>query len=156
MANVYDFRSGRGIVGMSPKVVGEELERIQKENDGALKPENVVEAATPVDAPLHPAFEWDDSAAAHQYRLHQARRVITSVRILNGPDAGKNPSPVYVSIRSPEHGRTYQAVAEVLGEEQLKARFLDEVRRAIESLERRYSHFEELAGLIANVKKAVG
>lgn len=41
-----------------------------------LTPSGVLDLARAEDSPLHTLFVWDDSAAAHQYRLEQARRVI--------------------------------------------------------------------------------
>ena len=46
---------------------------------GRLTPNGVVEAARDAASPLHYHFEWDDSVAAEQHRLDQARRLITSV-----------------------------------------------------------------------------
>lgn len=41
-----------------------------------LQASTVVEEATPEDSVLHPLFEWNDSKAAHQHRLSQARKLI--------------------------------------------------------------------------------
>ena len=50
-------------------------------NGGALTPAAVVDAARDPTSPLHASFEWDNTEAAHQYRLDQARTLIRSVRI---------------------------------------------------------------------------
>lgn len=46
-----------------------------------LTPEIVVEDASDPGSPLHTLFDWDDSSAAHKYRLVQARTLIRRVRI---------------------------------------------------------------------------
>lgn len=48
---------------------------------GRLTPQQVVEAATPDDHPLHDQFEWRDGVAAHQFRLDQARTLIRTVEV---------------------------------------------------------------------------
>lgn len=48
---------------------------------GTLTPEEVVRLARSPDSVLHDAFEWDDSVAAHKYRLDQARDLISSFEI---------------------------------------------------------------------------
>lgn len=50
--------------------------------DGRITPEAVIEAARDEGSPLHQQFEWDDSKAAHGYRLEQARTLIRSVKLL--------------------------------------------------------------------------
>ena len=64
------------------QVAGEELARISDSQGGELTPAAVVEAATPEASPLHPAFTWDDSQAAVEYRLQQARHLIRSIEIV--------------------------------------------------------------------------
>lgn len=46
------------------------------DKEGRLTPEQVVEDARDPKSPLHPCFEWDDSKAAHQHRLYQARKLV--------------------------------------------------------------------------------
>jgi hypothetical protein len=53
-----------------------ELERLCRTGKGLLTAEAVVEAARNERSPLHGEFEWDDSAAAHRYRIEQARGLI--------------------------------------------------------------------------------
>jgi len=56
--------------------VVDELTRIANKHNGLLRPADVIEAARPVGSPLHTRFTWDDTEAAHQYRLWQAREII--------------------------------------------------------------------------------
>jgi len=44
-----------------------------------IAPEDVVEAASDSENPLHTLFEWDDAVAAKQARLHRAREVMASI-----------------------------------------------------------------------------
>jgi hypothetical protein len=55
-----------------------EVQRIAA-RDGKLTAESVLDAAVDPASPLHDRFEWDDGAAAHGYRLDQARRLIRAV-----------------------------------------------------------------------------
>lgn len=52
------------------------------DRDGYVKPSVLVDAARPVDSPAHDAFEWDDSKAAEEYRLSQARNWIKNVTLV--------------------------------------------------------------------------
>lgn len=49
--------------------------------DGLCTPETLVTVAADPEHVLHDQFNWDDQAAAHEYRLDQARALIRSVRV---------------------------------------------------------------------------
>ena len=57
------------------------LSALAEAHGGKLDPETVVDVARDPDHPLHSHFEWDDSKAAHQYRLGQARALIAGQRM---------------------------------------------------------------------------
>lgn len=63
------------------RVAYEEIERIRRET-GQLDLDELVKASEPVDAPLHPEFEWRDAVAAHQYRRMQAERLVESLVVV--------------------------------------------------------------------------
>lgn len=151
MTPVYDFRPGRAIKGANPQAVGEELNRIRTARGKLIAADVLEEAADPA-SPLHAGFEWDDSIAAADYRLQQARKLIVSIRVLNSPTA--KPMVAFVSVRTPGDGRSYQPTAEAMGDEQMKERVLDEIRTFIESMERRWSHFNEVGAVLARLKTA--
>lgn len=65
----------------STPVIQRELERIYR-RDGHLTASAVVEAAAPADSPMHECFTWDDSEAAREYRLSQARKLIKRVKVI--------------------------------------------------------------------------
>jgi len=56
----------------------EELSRIYKKY-GGLKASIVLKEAEKKTSPLHDDFLWDDEAAAHEYRLVQARTLIKRI-----------------------------------------------------------------------------
>ena len=102
----YEFRDGAHIKGVTANDAGDELSRIYEEK-GELTAPLVVDESRPQDAPLHPAFEWDDLIAAEKHREHQARNIIKSVKVIQ-PD--KPAEPVYVHIKS---AGTYMPIKEV-------------------------------------------
>lgn len=102
-----------------------------EDGNGDVRPDYVVEAARQPDSPLHPFFEWDDSVAAYEYRLNQARALIRSVRVDIKTSTTIVRAVAYV--RSPaaavdEQG--YRAIARVLTDEEHKKKVLmDEAAR---------------------------
>lgn len=119
---MFVFRPGSRVAGIDAKTAGAELERI-RERAEQLTPEDVVNEARPKDAPLHPAFEWDNKRAGEAWRVHQARNLIRAIQVVQD---GEVRAPVYVNVR-PESGTDpsyYQAVSVVIQNP-------DELRRAI-------------------------
>lgn len=70
----------RGFRGKSNATqVTKELESLRKQSGGVLTPEAVVEKASNPRTALHKEFEWNDTVAAHLYRLKQARTLIRAI-----------------------------------------------------------------------------
>ena len=137
------------------EVARKELEKIQGENeDGLLRAEDVVETARHPDNPLHTYFTWDDSAAADQWRLMQARQLIRKV-IVTGPGDDDTPLPKYVSLRSDrmKPGGGYRSTNEVVNNKDLLAELEDTAKRDIDGVLQRY---EVLKKLVERVRKAAG
>jgi hypothetical protein len=74
-------RGTRAPKGIAAKIVHDELVKLRRPGHG-IDPEDVVDVAKDPSHPLHDAFEWDDTEAARQYRLEQARYLIRAVRIV--------------------------------------------------------------------------
>jgi hypothetical protein len=84
---------------ITPDIAGTELERIYEKN-GALRPADVVNEARPADAPLHPAFEWNNKVAGEKWRQEQARNLIRTVVVVTPDKNGEEvEEKVYVNVR---------------------------------------------------------
>lgn len=153
MPNHYSYRSGRSITNVQAQEIGEVLERLRAQH-GKLTPEIVLDEAANPESPLHAAFEWDDVKAAHERRIDMARRVITSIKVIN-PPTGK-PIVAFVSVKAAEVGRTYMPTIEALSDETIRYRVLDELHSFLEALRRRYAGFDEACRIIDGIKKHVG
>jgi len=65
---------------VDPSIAVNELQRIQSVY-GAITPEIIVNEAKNPKSVLHPIFEWDDSRAAVNYRLQQARILLNNIQV---------------------------------------------------------------------------
>jgi len=137
MTEEFEFkvRGFNSYAGIPAETIADELARIYNEAK-ELTPEKVVEEATPEDAPLHPAFEWDNEKAGHEHRKHQARNLIRKVEIVYG----ENTSPVYVHVNAEKP--SYQPVELVVQKPDMFALALEELtgklmasKRSVEQLE---------------------
>jgi len=102
------------IAGIQAEQVSAELLRIRKQS-GVLTPPAVVAAARPPEAPLHGAFEWDDTSAAEQYRLAQARRLIRMVVLIDPPTGRTVAQFHHINITGRAGDGRYEPVDVVVG-----------------------------------------
>lgn len=78
----YTARPNSPFPKSAASAIGRRLETIRKQHGDVLKPEHVVADAKAEASPLHAYFEWDNSKAAHEHRLAQARRIIGAVEVI--------------------------------------------------------------------------
>ena len=98
---VYQWKDGTRLKADAEKV-GNEIEQIK----GPKTPEAVVKKARSERTELHKCFEWDDSAAAIQYRLEQARYVLRTISIVREVEIPGYDTPRQVIVRAYENVNT--------------------------------------------------
>ena len=98
--NKYKYTNDANF-GVSADVAGAELEKLSQQH-GHLSSSIVVDAARPEDAPLHPAFEWDDAIAGERYRRQQASTLVRAVVVVPVPNSTTPEHRAYVRVATPE------------------------------------------------------
>jgi hypothetical protein len=142
---------------VDPDDCGRVLKSIEK-RDGLLTPEAVLKAAENPKNPLHDAFDWDDGVAARGWRIHQARAIIRSVRVVR---TSEPPRQVYVSVSraaagEPEaKGRAYYGVDTVRKSEDMINDAIAHLRGKAAALIESARHVMEL-GRVDVVAEIVG
>jgi hypothetical protein len=136
-----------------------ELERIAQ--DGAVTPPKVIEAARPDDAVLHPCFTWEDSDAAEQWRLWEARHLLGSITVRyieneNEDRMARAFVNVYMPVKEGEEepARMYVQTAQALGDEALRRQVLEGALREIRGWRKRYAIYKEFAGILTAIDQA--
>jgi hypothetical protein len=128
----------------------EELEAVRQASaDGLLRPAEVVEfARTHKRSALHKQFIWDDTQAAHEYRLWQARQIIRiTVTIEDG-------SPRYVSLVIDRgRGGGYRDIQDVARSPNLSEMLLADAIRELNRVRAKYGRLEELVAMWRELDK---
>lgn len=132
------------------KAVGEHLELLRKQCKGELTPEDVLADARHDNSPLHSFFEWDDGAAAEQYRLQQARGLIRAVvavyvRDDEGKPAVRTRAYVHVPEPSAPH---YREAQHAMSLKKTRKMVLDRAMNELRAWRNRYKDLEEFAALV--------
>lgn len=134
--------------------VREALEAIRAAHDGILRPIDVVNEAAKPESPLHSRFQWDDTKAANEYRIWQARELIT-VYVEVIPGTNKGPVQVYVSMSDDRKamGGGYRLIHDVLADPEARAKFLAEGLAELHRAEAKYGRLAELTDVFDAVRK---
>lgn len=132
-----------------------ELKSLSKKHKGILSPETVVDAARNPKSALHSKFEWDDSEAAHQYRLWQARNLLRVVVEIVDDGKDKTPVNVFVSLTPDRNGATggYRQVVDVVSDEALYETMLSDAVSELETFQKKYQRIKELFGVFSEIEK---
>jgi hypothetical protein len=147
----YEFSEGaRFQPGEHPeaKEVGAHLDLLLKQNKGELTPKDVVDDARNSNSPLHSFFEWDDSAAAEEYRLQQARGLIRSVvAIYTRPDAPAVRTKAMVHINEPGAPH-YREAVQAMSASKTRKMVLQRAWSELQSWKKRYADLKEFSELV--------
>lgn len=152
----------KGADTSNPQHVGEHLERIRASLSGRLTPEAVVADARSPNSPLHSFFEWDDSAAAQEHRLQQARGLIRTVVAIYKEAPERGPIRAYVNVRpsqaigsaqsaSPNDKPFYVETTEALSKPDMRLAVLKRAKAELAAWAKRYNDLKELASIVRQV-----
>lgn len=146
----YEFAEGArfqsGAIGSATEI-GVHLEWLRQQQKGELTPHDVVADARNPNSPLHSYFEWNDGAAAEQYRLAQARgliRAVVAIYVDNKQPAVR----VKAFVHIPEPGAPhYRSTAHAMSQRNTREMVLQRAWSEFQQWRRRYKDLKEFADL---------
>lgn len=130
-----------------------ELEAIRANAGGLLRPEDVLAFASDPDSALHRRFNWDDTEAAHQHRLWQARQLIRAVVTIL-PNQRNEAVSVRAYVNLPAE-RGYHAVVDLIDDEAAFDRALEGLRADVDRLRAKYAAFAGLRPMLDDIAETV-
>lgn len=110
------------------KKVIKEILSIEKQK--GLTAETIIAQAKNKTSPLHNFFEWEDSVAGENWRLHQARMLINEVKIIVGERVVSAYENIDVSVDE-NSNREYKPFKEIITNKTYR---LQMIKRAIDSI----------------------
>ena len=151
---VYEYSWENYNFPVPASIVGEECEKIEKKN-GAVTANALVETARAKSSMIHELFEWDDKVAGEQWRLQQAKVVLSCLKVTMKTEDDQPPKKVRAFINTnPERSKgVYMNIEDALSNEESRAGVLIRARRELNSFLDKYSDIEELKDVIKTIKK---
>ena len=158
MKKIFKAKEGASFGEDKAQIYGEELEKLQKINDGKLTPKYVVEVAKDKSSPIHDFFEWDNNKASEKWRLHQARQLLNSIEIVITYNGKKEEIRRYFNITKVEEDnddtkRVYIIMEEALSNPKYKKQILQRALEEIEYWQKKYSQYKELSMIFKSIEK---
>lgn len=155
MATVYRWTARSQLFGADAQRIGEHLEQLRRDQaEQQLTAEVVVEDARDPSAPTHKCFEWDDTEAAKQHRLNQARYVLRCIVTEVDVPGGKGPVSTRAFVRTIENNESgYNSVQVVLDSPSLREQVLAQALSELRAWQRKYSTLGELVEVFRAVDR---
>lgn len=139
---------------VSADVAGKELEKIEKKY-GEVTSELVLQSATPESSPLHCVFEWNDSVAAHQYRLQQASVLICNLaREVEADTEKKIVTRAYVDVSENTSG-SFVNVESAFKNVDTREIVLKRALAELQAFEQKYKNLIELSSVFSEIDKVL-
>lgn len=122
---------------------------------GLILPESVVEAARPASSPLHKYFEWDNTKAAQEWRLEQARYLIrVCVEVAKLPNNEPQEIRVFVSLPSERNKKGgYRLMVNVLSDVERREEMLQMALDELTRLRSKYAKLRELSSIFQAIDR---
>jgi glutamate synthase domain-containing protein 2 len=148
----YTYRAGYRPALKDPQAVGDKLQELRDKNEG-LTASIVIEDAKNKDSVLHGAFEWNDSKAAHEWRLHSARHLMRAVVTKELDSSGEiRYQPAFVFVKT-EEGPRYESLARVLDDDEMRLQVINRALKEFEQWQKRYKEYEEFLSVFESFDK---
>lgn len=173
----YKFKFA-GTHKVSAEVAGKVCEELTNTADG-LTPKRLVDAARPVNSPMHNEFEWDDGVAAEKYREEQAALVIRHLIVVRTDnekdrelrliedqeetideeieDEEDVVEPVDRGfVSTGERTSKYVTLYSALSNEEWKKNLLEAAKRDMRAFTAKYHRLEELSKIVNDMNDFLG
>jgi hypothetical protein len=127
-------------------------EILEVEREEGLNAENIVEKARNKSSALHNFFEWDNTEAANQYRLHQGRMLINQVKIVVQNQTLYGFENVRVEVTGGDTERFYKPIMEILNNEEQRRELIKRALQAQRYWAEQYGKFSELKPIVVVIE----
>lgn len=141
---VYQWKSG-SCIKANPQAAGEQMELLAASESG-LTAETLLEESKPEDAPLHNDYEWNDTKAAVNWRIHQSRHFMNSLVTVHVDDSStdEQAEPLIVRAVFPTGQSRYEPLSAIVKEQSKYDKLLETAFRELKSFKNKYETLKEL------------
>jgi hypothetical protein len=134
------------------------LEKICDKNGNEITPETVLADAEKPSSPLHQYFTWDNTEAAQRFRLIEAGRLISRIRVKIIREERQIVAAKYTRLENSDaKGKVrYVPTVDMLSDDDLYQKRLSDCKTHLASLRKEYSDLLELRQLWGAIDNTLG
>ena len=130
----------------------EVIENIKKKR-GGITPQLLIIESKKKKSLLHNCFEWNDSKAAEEYRIVQAREILRCIIIEIEPDEDYEEIRTIRALIAPssiekENNTSYVTVEEVCNDEELQAAYMRQLKRDLDAIKNKIKGFKQFSEVV--------
>ena len=153
---VYKYSWENFTFPVAADIVGSECERLEKEN-GFVSSNSLVETARDEASPIHALFEWDNEKAGEQWRLQQAKVVLSCLKVeVESEDQEVKKVRAFVNTNPERSKGVYMNVEDALSNYETRTAVIARAKKELNAFLDKYSNIKELDELIIFIKKYIG
>lgn len=122
---------------------------IEKTFPNGVKPKELVDAARPRSSPIHKYFTWDDSIAAENYRLQEARKLVSCLIV----EIDDRPMRAFHNVRIEKLGKTYVNFRTASANEDLWDQVIAQALNEVRIWKQKYQTYQQFKPIFMGIQK---
>jgi len=119
---------------------------IAKYQRDGITAEELVDAAEDIDHPLHDRFTWDDTIAARNFRVIEARQILGEVLLIQ--PGGTEPIRAFVPVKVVDNPSEYRPAITVMGDPESRQQLFNRYRSMLKGYSARLGSFNEFKDIV--------
>ena len=129
----YFARAGSPFKKGEAQRYGERLDYLTSKNRGRITPEMVIEEAKLKSSVFHNYFEWDNTEAAEQYRIQQARNLINHIVEIVVIEGKQSKQRSFFSIKNGGGNKAYVTIKTAVTKPNYRVQLLNQLISTMEN-----------------------
>lgn len=143
----YKVKSGYKYSDKDAQLIGHFFE--DKFPQGRMTPDKIIDLAKSKKSIIHKYFEWDDTSAAHMYRMEQARHMIRAIYVeIQGQTVR-----AYENVHIKDVGQVYQDIGTILDIPDLSKQIVESALKELLFWKQKYETYKILAPIVGSINK---
>lgn len=134
MKTEYFARVGSPFKKGDAQKYGERLEYLSSQNKGKITPNIVIQDAKQKKSVLHNYFEWDETEAAKQYRIQQARNLINHVVEVVVIEGKQSKQRSFFSVKNGNNNTIYVTIKKAINTPNYRVQLLNQLITNLENI----------------------
>jgi hypothetical protein len=130
----YFARNGAPFKKGVAQKYGERLEYLSSTNKGKITPDMVVKDAIQKKSVFHNYFEWDETEAAKNYRIQQARNLINHIVEVVVIEGKQSPQRSFFSVKNGNNDMVYVTVKKAISTPNYRVQLLNQLITTMENM----------------------